>query len=66
MTIFSYTQNTTALQPNNETTTINFLTGNRTHKIMYLRLLEVETGTDIRFVSPINVRTCKLNPTDLK
>jgi len=35
-------------------------------EVRYLRLLEVETGTDTRLVSPINVRTCKLNPTDLK
>jgi len=66
MALFSYAQNTTALQPNNETTTINCLKGNRTHKSRYLQLLEIETGTDTRFVYPTNIRTCKLHPTDLK
>lgn len=64
MTLFSHAQNTIALQPNNETT-INSLKRNGTHKSKYIRLLEVETSTDTSFLSPINVRTCKLNPTDL-
>jgi len=67
MTLFSYAQNATVLQPNNETTTtINCLKGNGTHKSTYLQLLEVDTGADTRFVYPINIRTCKLHPTDLK